>query len=661
MPARPIRPASEELLAAWRADPAAGDAAFMEALLATPAAGLQACLAEQESATILDLHFGAGLAFLQTWRRFARQAGQGGARRLHYAAIQPHPCTVEQLAQAHGDWPGLEEYAAQLRAVWPLLLPGTHRLLLDHGRVTLTLVFGGADEELARLEVPADLFYLHGRRQDFDASATDWNAHACKRLARLAWTGARALVYQGADSAAAMRQVGFAGERVVDAPALNDVLALRYAPAWGRPPSHVAAADTPLLRRPPHARHALVIGAGLAGTAAAERLAARGWRIDLIDAGSDVATHASGNHGGLFMPALARDDSPLARLTRAAFLFAARHLQRLGGVGTHEGTAIIGEACGILQFGRDAKQALSFEQGAAQWNYPARYARWMSAQDTQALLGMPTMGGGYFFPEAGWLNPPSVCRRLLAAAREQSEVVTHFQRTVAALRRIGEDWQALDAQGAVIAQAPVVILAAGAQARSLAQSAPLPLNAVRGQVTHLPAQGFPEVPVALCGDGYLTRPYAGRICMGASYDRDDDTALRSASHAENLERLQHMLPEIGAHYAMPEAADADLQGRVGFRCIAPDRLPLVGALPDMEAAAAATPMRLEGVARQPGLYGLLGYASRGLIWAPLMAELLAATLEREPAPLPRDLLAVIDPGRFAVKGAAGQVSSDDDG
>jgi 2-polyprenyl-6-methoxyphenol hydroxylase-like FAD-dependent oxidoreductase len=30
-------------------------------------------------------------------------------------------------------------------------------------------------------------------------------------------------------------------------------------------------------------RHAIVIGAGLAGSSAAERLAARGWRISLIE------------------------------------------------------------------------------------------------------------------------------------------------------------------------------------------------------------------------------------------------------------------------------------------------------------------------------------------------------------------------------------------
>lgn len=644
MPARPITPAAPELLAAWRADPHSGDAARMAGLLADPAAGLEACLREQEAPAILDLHFGAGLAFVASWQCFERQRAQGGARRLHYVAIQPHPCTSAQLAQLHAQWPApLQPYAERLRADWPLALPGAHRLLLDQGRVTLTLVWGAVEEELARLEAPIDLFYLHGRPRDFDAAAPDWNAHACKRLARLAWTGARALVYDGLHTIAALRQVGFGGQALH-----SDELALHYAPAWGRPPSHVAAADTPLLRRPPHARHALVIGAGLAGAAAAERLAARGWRIDLVEAGPQPASGASGNHGGLFMPALARDDSPLARLTRAAFLFAARHWQLLGGVGLHPGAAIAGEICGILQFGRDARQALSFEEGARDWNYPDAYARWMGAQESRALLGMASMGGGYFFPNAGWLHPPSVCRRLLAVAQEGGALTAHFGRTVAALRRDGGHWLALDERGAAFAQAPLVILAAGAQARALAQSAALPLNAVRGQVTHLPADGFPALPVALCGDGYLTRPYAGRVCMGASYDRDGETALRAASHAENLQRLHRMLPGIGERYIDPDAAQ--LEGRVGFRCVGPDRLPLVGALPDLQAADA--PARLSATPRHPGLYGLLGYASRGLIWAPIMAELLAATLEREPLPLPRDLLAALDPARFLFKPVA---------
>jgi len=643
MPACPIIPASAGQLSAWRDDGFSMDAARVDAVLAGGDV-LRQCVARQRAPVILDLHFGFGLAFLLSWRRFIEAVGEGTGAHLHYIAILPHPCSAAQLAAAHAGWPQLAEQAQALRAAWPLPLPGTHRLFLAGGRITLTLVFGAVEQALSQLQAGVDVFYLHGRPGLTDPALRAWSPALAKRIARLAWTGAQAVsMAPDAALAAALRQVGFVPAQAVDAADAAYWPHWYYAPRWRRPPSHVAASDTPVTRTPAHAqdgRHALIIGAGLAGCAAAERLAARGWRIDLIDAGQEPAQRASGNHGGLCMPALARDDSALARLTRAAYLFAQRHWQQLGGVGlSHTAdTGIIGEACGILQFARDARQAVSFEAGAAEWQYPAGYARWMSAQETAALLGRPSMGGGYFFPDAPWLNPPSVCRRMLHVARAQGHGLgMYFSRDVAALRRHDDGlWQALDPTGQVIAAAPVVIIAAGAQARHLLSCAALPLNAVRGQVTHLAADGFPEVPVALCGDGYLTRPLAGRLCIGASYDRDDETGLRMSSHADNLARLRSMLPAIDDDVALPDAGQAALEGRVGFRCIAPDRLPLVGAMPDQAGE---------------GVYGLLGYASRGLIWAPLMAELLASMLEREPLPLPRELIAMLAPGRFVADGA----------
>jgi tRNA 5-methylaminomethyl-2-thiouridine biosynthesis bifunctional protein len=81
--------------------------------------------------------------------------------------------------------------------------------------------------------------------------------------------------------------------------------------------------------------------------------------------------------------------------------------------------------------------------------------------------------------------------------------------------------------------------------------------------------------------------------------------------------------------------------------VAPDRLPLVGALPDVDAAGGTE--RLRDVPRHPGLYGLLGYASRGLIWAPLCAELLVSRLENAPLPLEAALVDALDPARFVLR------------
>ncbi|MDP5009211.1 MAG: tRNA U-34 5-methylaminomethyl-2-thiouridine biosynthesis protein, partial [Glaciimonas sp.] len=57
----------------------------------------------------------------------------------------------------------------------------------------------------------------------------------------------------------------------------------------------------------------------------------------------------------------------------------------------------------------------------------------------------------------------------------------------------------------------------------------------------------------------------------------------------------------------------------------------------------------QDIPRLPGLYGLLGYASRGLIWSPLAAEILAATLNDEALPIAPELAMALDPARFLLK------------
>jgi tRNA 5-methylaminomethyl-2-thiouridine biosynthesis bifunctional protein len=219
--------------------------------------------------------------------------------------------------------------------------------------------------------------------------------------------------------------------------------------------------------------------------------------------------------------------------------------------------------------------------------------------------------------------------------------VRHFGAGSVTLERAGGEWLVRAANGEALAQAPTVVLATGSGAAGLAQAAGLPLTRVRGQVTHLAAEGLPRLPLVLCREAYLTPASRGICSAGASYDLDQDPQLRPSSQRENLDKIRALLADPRAGIGAP------LDGRVGFRSVAPDRLPLVGQLADT--ATACGTERLREVPRQPGLYGLLGYASRGLIWAPLAAELLAARLEGEPLPLETSLVDALDPARFVLR------------
>ncbi len=487
------------------------------------------------------------------------------------------------------------------------LLPGFHRIPQSDDAVTLDLLSAPLDAALAQLSARIDFTYLRAVA----------GAGFARALARLVASDA-VLAGDALDDeqVSALAAQGF----VFD----ENKSSARFA---SRKPRQ------PLPAVPP--RRAVVIGAGLAGCAAAQRLCARGWDVALVERHPQAAMEASGNLAGIFMPLLSKDDNIPTRLTRAAYLYALRYWDSIGGIGR----AIEGAACGVMQLARDTGHAEASRAIAAAGTTPPEFAEWLESPEAEALLGLPAPGGAWLFREGGWARPGSVCAAMMAACGER--LTAHFGVGNVTLERDGEEWLVHALDGAVVAQAPTVVLAGGAASGTFAQASRLPLSSLRGQVTHLDASTLPALPYVLCREAYLTPAANGVACAGATYDPDTDSSLRAASQQENIERLRALVSD-------PEAGrDAPLQGRVGFRCVAPDRLPLVGALPDFDAA--GTTERLRAVPRHPGLHGLLGYASRGLIWAPLCAELLAARLENEPLPLEANLVDALDPARFVLR------------
>ena len=487
------------------------------------------------------------------------------------------------------------------------MLPGFHRMPQLDAAITLDLLCAPLGEALAQLSARLDAVRLHEAAGEF-----------ARPLAKLCVPG----TILSATSLAPDRQAALAAAGFVwDAANTSAVFASR------KPcPAPPAAPE----------RRAIVIGAGLAGSAACERLCARGWQVTLVERHAQPAMEASGNLAGIFMPLLSKDDNIPTRLSRAAYLFALRYWDGIGGIGA----AIEGAQCGVLQLARDADHAQVQRAIAAGGGYPREFAEWLDGDAATRLLGRPAPDGGWLFRQGGWARPGSVCAAMLAACG--ARLTRRFSVGSVSIQRQGDEWLVRDAQDVVIAQAPTVVLANGAGVAHLAQSASLPLDAVRGQVTHLDAATVPQLPFVLCREAYLA-PAANGICSaGASYGADADPALSTASQQQNLDKLRSMLndPQLGA--------DAPLAGRVGFRSVAPDRLPLVGALADDTRA--GKPERLRDMVRHPGMYTLLGYASRGLIWAPLAAELLASQLEGEPLPLETTLVRALDPARFLLRG-----------
>lgn len=567
---------------------------------------------KSSSFTIVETGFGAGFNFLAAWQAL-RESAPAGVR-LHFVSVEKHPFQRVDLEQIHGRQPALQALSAQLLERYPPLLPGFHRLHFDGGRVTLTLLFGEAAAMLRQLQAKADAFFLDGFAPSRNPQM--WSGEVFAQLARLANPGATLATYTVAAAVChGLNEAGFEVEKRPGFASKREMLCGRFRGAA------VGAAHL-------QDRRAIVIGAGLAGTSCAQRLAARGWGVQLIERHQAPAQEASGNPAALVRPVFSLDWNTHSRFTSAGFLYAMRHENQLARSG---GGSIRGEG-GVLQFARNADRFAKQQQVVGKFALPEDLVKIISATEAAELAGVKVAGPASWFPGAFWANPASMCRANLDAST--GKVDCRFGRDVAGLRKSGGFWEALDRSGQVIASAPVAILANAYLAQKLSQGEWLPLRPVRGQVSLMRERADRKLRIAVCGDGYVTPADGGMHCFGASFNEDmAEEGIRIEDHAANLRRLESMLPGFGDGVA-PEMLD----GRVAFRAMSVDRLPVVGALADP---------RLPDADSSDGLFACLALGSRGMTWAALAAEIVASRVAGEPLPVESGLLDAVDAGRFA--------------
>jgi tRNA 5-methylaminomethyl-2-thiouridine biosynthesis bifunctional protein len=371
-------------------------------------------------------------------------------------------------------------------------------------------------------------------------------------------------------------------------------------------------------------KHALVIGAGLAGAATCAALVRRGWRTTLIDAASGPAQAASALPVGMLSPHVTRAPTPLSRLSALGVASTRAELVRLipQGRGWQD--------CEVDNLGHDK-------------------GRWPAAL----------------------VRPGALVQAWLDEAEQPGALVTRWRSCVERLERSGGQWRALDGSGSAVASAPVVVVASALGSLGLLRSSvagigldTLPLRPVKGQMSLSALQGVPlaERPqrdrgvfVPVYEDAGLPPQWPARIwAMGSTYERGVmSTSVEQGAHERNAHSLEALNPDAADRMRKSSEEDT-LLGWAEVRCASLDRLPLVGAVPDVPALRAAMAQRgsqrarlpLEKVPHCPGLFVLSALGSRGLTLAHWCAELLARQIDGAPPDAAPDLVSALDPARF---------------
>lgn len=579
-------------------------------------------LATDSSFTIAETGFGTGLNFLCAWQLWKECAP--ATARLHFVSTEKYPLSLDDLAQALALWPQLAELSAQLLHQYQWLTPGWHKLIFDQGRVSLTLIIGDARDTLPRLRASVDAWFLDGFAPAKNPEM--WQQDLFDSMAALSHAETTFATFTSAGNVRrGLQAAGFEVKKVSGHGRKREMLAGQFR---GRSKPPVAATE----------KRAIVIGGGIAGTSSARALAARGWQVTLIERHAALAQEASGNPVGILYPRLAGQDIALSRLALHGYLHTLRLLQQL------ELPAHAYQACGLLQLAFNANETARCEAVATR-GLPEILVHSVSKNEASELAGVELSHGGLYFPAAGWVNPVLLCNAL--ATHENISIMPSA--TALQLKRGGEGWQVWERDN-LLGQAPIVVLACANETAGFTQSAHLPLEPVRGQITFFPQTAYSaQLKSVVCTDGYLTPSMQGMHCVGATFHPNDVSQdVRQADHEANLGMLRRMAPELYQSLNTQE----QFFGRVALRSATPDYLPMAGPLLDSAALAANLPRHTADPAGLPwldGLYVNTGHGSKGLVNAPLCAEMIASAINDEPSPVDSALLAVLDPNRFLLR------------
>jgi tRNA 5-methylaminomethyl-2-thiouridine biosynthesis bifunctional protein len=228
--------------------------------------------------------------------------------------------------------------------------------------------------------------------------------------------------------------------------------------------------------------------------------------------------------------------------------------------------------------------------------------------------------------------------------QEHDDLTFLWNTRVTKIEQVNSQWAILNQANEVILTADKVVVATAMDSKALMSGIgiKLPLKPVRGQLSIFSIKKedawVSRLPrVGISGDGYCLPAQqledgSYRWMVGSSFDEgEDDLGSRDSSDAFNREQAQGLLAySEGDLKALIKAGDF-----VGVRCVAGDRLPLIGAL-----------------TQRPGIFLATALGSRGILWSALAAKLITAQLLGDNFSLlarlgfAADLVAALAPARF---------------
>ena len=611
-----------------------------------------------EDFVIAETGFGTGLNFLLTLAVFHRlkqcqnqhDTGNSTTSKLHFISVEKYPLSKVQLTQSLKALPQLTFFSQQLIEQYPETPANNITLSFLDGSVTLQLIFDDATQGLASLnskEKPhnqalVDAWFLDGFSPEKNPEM--WHAGLFQQVARLSKEQATLTTFTVAGKV--RRQLIAVGFRVEKRQAVGKKNELLSAVFQQNPNSGKGYQQRAIIAKP---QHVSIIGGGIASACAAYALTKSGVKVTVYCQDFSVAQGASSNNIGAIYPLIHQQADDISLFYQRAFEQAVDYYKAI----QEQGFNFDHDWCGLLEI--SYKPALELRQqhiaNSAVW--PKSLVKSIDKVQASHHASIRLNNGGLFFPQAGWVAPAQLVKQIFKAAESSNRLRIETGCKVDKISQQSDGkWLLHSSKKDYLTD--VLIYCGGAQGIPLNMIKQLPLTSVRGQVSSMASnEKIAKLSTVICHKGYLTPANNNLHCIGATFKKNSfDSDSKPEEDQFNLDMIEKCLP------GLTQWQNSDvISSKARLRCMTPDHMPMVGAMPDIEAHKAqyqhlSKDKRWRYNQQAPmikNLYMMTGLGARGLCTAPLLADVLTADICGTPYPLDNEQLFNLAPNRFVIR------------
>lgn len=599
---------------------------------------------------IAETGFGTGLNFLGVCKLW--QEMQITGKNLHFISFEKYPLTKEQLQQAHLTFPEISSLSEQLIKLYPKRIKGLHDIQVSPN-ISLTLYFGDAVEGLKSLDenfLKVDAWFFDGFSPNSNEAL--WSEELFSHTRKFNKLGTSFATFTSAGHVRRkLEGIGFSCHKVKGFSEKREMLR-------GKIEQHVpddkklfTVDEKPwFINKPMHNKkptHVAVIGAGLAGSWTAYKLAKAGIKVDVFESADEIANGASGNSRGATYFKLENNQTSSLNDSQYfylhAYLFSIREFMRL-----FPEQKDIWDPSGLIQL-TDAETIDNSLSKIKDTDFDG-VVYWIDKEEVFKKTSIINNSDGLYFPDAGSINPKKMCSNLL-----QQENISLFLKThVEQVNYTGTHWQ-LHSGNMQLSNYDAIVIANSYAAKQLDDCKYLPLHKVRGQSTQIATSiKSRELGTVLCSKGYITPEFDGMHTIGSTFDpRSEDTSILESDNKINIEYLKKYTPDFYSSFDDIDVTAA----KAALRCQTPDILPIIGPLCERESFLKTYSGIAKGQLKKtypttpyiPSLYLNLAHASRGLISTPYCAEIISNMILNQPIACEKRISEALSSSRFYLR------------